>query len=96
MKAAIYARYSSDQQVEREIDNLVAFIKAGTVTPTLSDELRKTEVEKQRLVDELDTEVPAIENIDALFEDAVNRFASMAHNFEDFAARDITMAREMI
>lgn len=63
---------------------------------TLSEELCKAETEKQRLEAELDLDVPGLDNIEDLFDDVVNRFARMAHDFEEFAGRDVTMARNMI
>ncbi len=41
-------------------------------------------------------EAPEIENIEGLFDDVLNRFARMAYDFEEFAGRDVTMARNMI
>ena len=83
-------------KVEREIANMVDFVKAGNITPTLSDELRKAEAEKERLAAELSADVPAIDDVEEIFADVLDRYASMAFNLETFAARDVTKARNMI
>ena len=83
-------------KIEREIKSMINFIKAGTITPTLSDELRKAEATKKQLVEQLDADLPQIENIDEIFKDAIERYAVALKNFETYAARDINKAREMI
>ena len=83
-------------KVEREIANMVGFVKAGNITPTLSDELRKAEAEKERLAAELSADVPAIDDVEEIFADVLDRYGAMAFNLETFAARDVTKARNMI
>jgi len=83
-------------KVEHEIANMVDFVKAGNITPTLSDELRKAEAEKERLAAELSTSIPAIDDVEEIFANVLDRYASMAFNLETFAARDVTKARNVI
>lgn len=82
--------------VELQIANMVGFIKAGTITPTLSDELRKSETEAKRLREALDTDLPQLEDMTGVLSDALDRFGGMTLNLEQFATKDVTRARNMI
>jgi len=82
--------------VEQQIENMIGFVKSGTITPTLSEELRKAEAEKARLTEALNADIPQIENVEAILNDALDRFWGMALDLEDFAARDVSAARATI
>ena len=75
---------------------MVNFVKAGTITPNISQELRKAEADKKRLVEELDADLPQIENVEEILSDAMERYWSMAGGLERWAARDVTKARSMV
>ena len=82
--------------VEQQIENMISFVKAGTITPSLSEELRKAEAEKKKLTEALNADIPQIENVEAILTDALDRYWTMALDLEDFAARDVSAARVTI
>ncbi len=83
-------------EVETEIENIVAAIKAGILTPTTKTELEKAEAERAELERTLSIDASILEFIPKVLPDAVERFQSLVADFENVAMRDVSRARTQI
>jgi site-specific DNA recombinase len=80
-------------EVEREIDNLLAAIKAGIITQTTKGELERLEAERDRLTASLSADVRKLDKVGHMLPRAVERFRDLVDGLEAVTLRDVTRAR---
>ena len=84
-------------KVEDKLANYAEAIEAGAKgIETVVARMKDLEAQKRRLEADLNTDLPALANLEDLLEDALARYARFAYSLEDFSARDVTRARNMI
>ena len=83
-------------QVEREIANLIAAIKAGIVTPTTKNELQKAEAEHEDLRQRASALSPQKLDLESVFARAHERYREIVSNLSSEAIEDIPAARRCV
>ncbi|HEX9626406.1 MAG TPA: recombinase family protein [Acidiferrobacterales bacterium] len=81
---------------EREIENVLAAIRAGVITPTTKGELERLESERDKLLASLSSGARKLEKVGHILPRAVERFRDMVENLEAVTLRDVTRARAQL
>lgn len=83
-------------QVETEIGNVLAAIKAGIITPTTKDELERLESEQRTLLAAEQGRAEEAFRVASLLPRAIDRYRSLVEDLEATTLRDVSRAREQI
>ena len=83
-------------QVEKEISNIINFIKEGKLSSSLKIELEKTEAEKVRIERELKTDNKGLEKIISFLPNAVDRYKEMINDLTHTLQHEVAKARYQI
>ena len=78
------------------IENIMAAIKAGILTPTTKAELEKAEAEKGELEKSLRVDTTALDSVPKFLPDAVELFRALVADFENVAMLDVARTRTQI
>lgn len=82
--------------VRKEIDNLLAAIKAGIRTPTTKSELERLEAEHDKLLAALKPETRKLDKVGHMLPRAVERFKEMVGDLESATLHDVVRARTQL
>ncbi|UVT22321.1 MAG: hypothetical protein H8K03_00025 [Nitrospira sp.] len=82
--------------VEREISNIMAAIKAGIITPTTKDMLTQAEAEREELRQVLRVPTHKLNQLMTALPDLVNRFRRMLDDLARVTCHEIDKARSII
>ncbi|MET0106192.1 MAG: recombinase family protein [Sedimenticola sp.] len=83
-------------ETEREIENIMAAIKAGIITDTTKTELEKAEREKKRLQDALSVDLTALDTLPDLLPQAMERYERLVRDLEKTTQKQVARARSAI
>ncbi|MES9957107.1 MAG: recombinase family protein [Sedimenticola sp.] len=83
-------------ETEREIENIMAAIKAGIITDTTKTELEKAEQEKKRLQDALSVDLTALDTLPDLLPQAMERYERLVRDLEKTTQKQVARARSAI
>lgn len=83
-------------KVEREIENIMAAIKAGILTPTTQAELEKAETERARALTALNGETHNWDRVADILPRAAERYRKLVADLGTTAQRDTTRARAQV
>ncbi|MFZ5619688.1 MAG: recombinase family protein [Pseudomonadota bacterium] len=82
--------------VEKEIGNLVSAIREVGISPTLRDELRRAESEKQRIQARIAAAAEELEALPRTLPDASQRVRELVSGLERTVGEDMTKARALL
>lgn len=83
-------------RVEREIENLLAAIKAGILTPSTKAELEKSETERARLLTASNVNTHALDRMTDALPGAAARYRTLVSDLARTAQRNVARARTQV